>query len=135
MQRLLLLTCFLQATNLYCAFWTTRNIDIQDRLEAEPSINAMSGLGMRTRPHNQLVHLECHAPALSDIAFLANAALQVRGKENNCEFPVAQQRARAYRNFGDPARHIECVPIWALNPAFAVKHPRSPPVSSPDEKK
>ena len=79
MQRLLLLTCFLQATNLYCAF--SRNIDIQDRLEARPFINAMSGLGMRTRPHNQLIHLECHAPALSDIAFLANAALQVERKQ------------------------------------------------------
>ena len=112
MQRLLLLTCFLQATNLYCAFWTTRNIDIQDRLEAEPSINAMSGLGMRTRPHNQLVHLECHAPALSDIAFLANAALQVRGKENNT---AAGPRTSEFRRSG--AAHRVCSDM-GLKPGF-----------------
>ena len=63
-------------------FGRSRNIDIQDPLEARPFINAMPELGMRTRP------AMTHGPALSDIPSLANAALQVRGKTNNWEFPV-----------------------------------------------
>ena len=31
--------------------------------------------------------------------------------------------------------HVGCVPIWALNLAFAVKRPRSTPASSPDDRK
>ena len=63
----------------------------------------MSELGMRTRPviTSSFTWDVCHGPALSDIPSLANPALQVRGKtKNNWELPVAQQRARAYRNFG-----------------------------------
>ena len=132
MQRLLLLTCFLQATNLYCAFWTTRNIDIQDRLEAEPSINAMSGLGMRTR-------------SVITGSFTWNATPQ--------HFPtLPSSRMRRFRcgakqttgnsPWHRPAhiriseiRHVGCVPIWALNPAFAVKYPHSSPASNPNDQK
>ena len=63
---------------------------------------------MRTRPvmASSFTWDVYHGPALSDIPSLANAALQVRGKTNNWEFPVAQERARAYRNFGDLACRV-----------------------------
>ena len=69
----------------------------------------MSELGMRTRPvmASSFTWDVCHGPALSDIPSLANAALQVQGQtKNNWELPVAQQRARAYRNFGDHACRV-----------------------------